>query len=464
MGGSYQEGQHKDLSGVYTLIVAAITAGAVGARGVVAYPFTAEWGPVNDLREIITQPDFETQFFAAKTALTAAKINTHAFRGKPSLVLGYRMATASAKKGTATLPTGWVLETLYPSARSFVAKVTDGLSGGKVVEILEGGKSLVKVEGATVGALKATIDTTDYVRVKTAGAALPDNAAGVAFAGGHNGQDVTGTEYAAFREVLEADGRAQALALDSYADPVEVAATEAWKNRVRDEGLYIKFVNGGPITWDNALDEAHTVSKGRNSRSTINVGNGADGFPASDMAIFIAARAASVPLNRSITDENVPYTLVNKKLTKSQRVTAKKAGTLIFVQNGNQVQIDEGVNTFTSITDPEKEKLEYGKIRVSNTLDQIATDLEVFGEAYKKGRSNTPEARETYAATVEDEYLGPLVQQEVLLAGATYRPDEEYHGANAIHAAKIDEAYFVSGIQPADSMEKIYQKLGVSFN
>lgn len=464
MAGTYQIGQKKELSGVYSAIVAALTAVESGERGIVAYPFTADWGPVNELREIYFETDLKESYNAENSALTVGRIYTHAFKGKPSLVLGYRMAAPEAAKATATLTSGWVLETRYPTDRPFMVKVTDALAGGKSVEVTENGVQLFKVEGADPAALTAAINTTDFLRVRTEGKALPENNAGLSFTGGNNGAAVTAVEYADFRESVEADLRAKAIALDSYTDPAEVAATVAWTKRVRDEGLYITFVNGGPLSWDNDLDAANVVSKGYNYRGIINVGNGVDGYSAAEMAIFVAARAASVALNRQLTDETVPYSQVNKKLTKSPRITAKKAGTLIFVQRGDLVEIDEGVNTFTTVTDPTTQKKEMGKIRVSNTLDQIATDTEAFGEAYKKDKSNTPEARETYAATIEESYFGPLVGQQVIQAGATYRPDEEYHGANSIYTAKIDEAYFTAAIQPVDGMEKVYQKIGVSFN
>lgn len=467
MAGTYNIGEHKDLSGVYSKIIAALEAVSTGARGIVAYPFTADWGPVNTIQEIYFQPDFYTLYNAGVEAHTASKINNHAFRGKPSLILAYRMATANAAKGVATLNDSLAaksleLETLYPSARAFTATVTDSLSGGKVVTISEGGRVLASVQGVTLADLEAELNKTDYVRVKSKGTQLPANTAGASFSGGNDGEVVTATEYAAFRTEVEADGRAKALALDDYTDAAEVTATETWLKRVRDEGLYVTFVNGGPSTWDTDIASANTASTGFNYRGIINVGNGVDGYTAGDLAIFIAARAASVALNRTLTDEAIPYDLVNKKLTRSARITAKKAGTLVFIQNGDNVEIDEAVNTLT--TPGADEVVEFGKIRVSNALDQIAADLEVFGNEYKKTRSNTPEARETYAATVEETYYGPLITQQVLQAGATYRPDPEYHGTNPAYTAKIDEAYFVSTIQPVDSMEKIYQKFGVSFN
>lgn len=49
MAGLYTEGESKILSGVYSLILAISTSITSGGRGIVAYPFTADWGPVNEL-------------------------------------------------------------------------------------------------------------------------------------------------------------------------------------------------------------------------------------------------------------------------------------------------------------------------------------------------------------------------------------------------------------------------------
>ena len=51
MAGLYTEGESKILSGVYSLILAISTSITSGGRGIVAYPFTADWGPVNELSE-----------------------------------------------------------------------------------------------------------------------------------------------------------------------------------------------------------------------------------------------------------------------------------------------------------------------------------------------------------------------------------------------------------------------------
>jgi hypothetical protein len=466
MAGTYIEGVSKTLSGVYTLIKAAVQAVTFGARGIVAYPFTSNWGPINTLTDAGSSGDFSVTWNAEGTALTAAKIFKHAYLGKPQTVIGYRMATGSAAKGTVTLndsedAKSLELETWYESDRAFVAVVKDAVGGGKTIDILEAGIKLFSCTGSTVAALEALINNSGIVKVKSKGTLVPANTAGANFTGGSNGSSVTSTQYSAFLSALEADGRASAFSLDAVSDTSITDLAAAWVRRVREEGIYIAYVNGGPTGWDATPADANTASLAFNYRGIINVGNGVDGYVAAEMAIFVAARVASIALNRSLTDETIPYTLVNVKYTPGVRQTAKLAGTLIFVQNGSTVEIDEGVNTLT--TPGADEVDEFGKIRISTTLDYIAGDLEVFGAEFKKSRSNTDAARQTYAATVEDSYLKPLATLEVIQPEYSFRPDPEYHGKDAVFHPGIDEAFFVAEIWPADSMEKIYHKFNIKF-
>jgi hypothetical protein len=466
MAGIFTPGTSEVLSGVYTCIKAAVALVALGARGVVAYPFTAKWGPINTLLEFDGAQDFLTTHYALGSGLSSDKIYKHAYAAKPRKLKGYRMATAAAAKGITTLNDAVAaksleLETLYPSSRAFTMVVKDGTSGGKIVDLVENGVKLFTTEASTLADLETSLNTSNYVRVKTKGTLMPTNTAGTAFAGGNDGAVVTAVEYAAFLDAMEADGEANAFALDAVVDEAILTTALAWTKRVRDDGFYITFVRGGALAWDTALAGAHVVSKAANHNGVVNVGNGVDGYTAAEMALFIAARVASVALNATLTDEPIPYAVVNKKLKPVDRKLAKKSGTLIFVQEGSSILIDEGINTLT--TPAAGQVKDFGKIRINNAIDSIAKDLEAFGTAYKRERSNTQEARETYAATVETEYLKPLQNMEVLQPGYFYRPDADYHGKAAIFHPAIDEAFFYSNITPVDSMEKIYQKIGVNF-
>lgn len=468
MAGTYQEGTSKVLSGVYTLIEARLNAVEMGGRGIIAYPFLADWGPINKLDTIVTPGEMRIKYNGHRTNLSARLVQELAFKGKPQRVLTYRMASNTAKKAEAVLPndgagTSLVLETLYETDRPFIAVVKDGLVSGVTVEIIEGTILHAKVTADTLDDLVAKLNATPVVRVKSQGTELPAATAGVSFTGGDNGTAVTVVEYENFLTALVADCRANAFAFPGIADEAILKMAETWLTEVRDEGFYATFVRGGAAAWDADLSLANAKSKEINKRQVINVGNGVDGYTAAEMATFIAARAGSVPLNRTLTDEVVDFTSVNNlsAVTPGERVKAKEAGTLIFVKKGDAVEIDEGINTLT--TPRAGERKEFGKIRVHNALDHISKDLELFGDEYKKDKSNTQEAREIYASVVETTYFNGLVGMEVLQPGVWYRPDPEYHGPDAIFTPKADEAFFHADMSVVDSMEKIYQKFGVHF-
>jgi hypothetical protein len=472
MAGTYIEGQSQVLSGVYSLIKATSSQGPSAAIGIAAFPFTANWGPVNVLLPFASQAEFGETYNAQNAgALTAKKVYDLAYADptyKPQTLLGYRMATSAAAKGEATLTvesgTAWTLETLYPSDRAFTAVVKEGVAAGTTaVQIVENGVLLWEGESDTVDGLAAAIDASGYVKVKVKGTEMPETTAGASFTGGNNGSAVTITEYSAFLQEVEADGTANAVALDGVTDEPTLTAFKAWVQRVRSEGLYVEGYRGGPAGWDTDLSLANAVSVAANYRGWINVGNGCDGYTAADMAIFVAAYACSRPLNSSVTDQIVPFKAVNSKtqLTKGNRRLAKQKGTLLFVMQGGKVVIDEGVNTLTAPTGDETKEM--GKMRVSRTIDYITRATEAFGEEYKKTLSNTQAARQAYAAMVEDNFFRGLVNDEIIQPGYKYVEDPDYHGENASHTPKIDEAYFYAEYTPTDSMEKIYQKFGVKF-
>lgn len=460
MAGLYTEGESKILSGVYSLILATSTAITSGGRGIVAYPFTADWGPVNEL-VTGTLGELKETYHAVGSALSVGKVYTHAAKGEPKQVLCYRMATADAKVAAATLGT-WVFETLYPTTRPFMLVVKAGVEENSIkVSLVENAVELTSFLVSDVDSLVTMVNASEYIRVKTKGEALPEENAGVVFAKGANGDQVTVENYSGFLEELEADGTANAFSLDGVDDDDINAMVVAWLKEVRQEGFYVTFITGGPTAWDFAIDTANAKSREYNYRPVINVGNGCDGFPACEMAIFVAARVAAVALNSTLTDETVPYTMVNKRLKRRVRERAKQAGTLLFVAKGDTVEIDEAVNTLTSPKKPEVKEM--GSIRVSSTIDYVVHDLELFGEEYKKAKSNTEAFRATYATTVEQNYLQPLVSQEILKEGAYYIPDPEYHGDKAIYKPKANEAFFTGDITPNESPERIYQKLNTVF-
>ena len=75
MAGLYTEGESKILSGVYSLILDISTSITSGGRGIVAYPFTADWGPVNELTAGNLR-ELRDNYNAVGSSLSVGKIYT----------------------------------------------------------------------------------------------------------------------------------------------------------------------------------------------------------------------------------------------------------------------------------------------------------------------------------------------------------------------------------------------------
>src|SRR5690606_13837455 len=104
------------------------------------------------------------------------------------------------------------------------------------------------------------LDATGIVKVTAAGVSLPEDTAGVSFAGGNNGA-ATANEYGAFLAEVEADRSANGIAFDGVTESDVLAVLDAWLRRVRDEGLYITAARGGVAGWDSDLALGNAASK-----------------------------------------------------------------------------------------------------------------------------------------------------------------------------------------------------------
>lgn len=478
MAGTYIEGVSKTLSGVYTLIKAALAGITLGQRGTVAIPFTASWGPVEEFQQIGSKTEFLNTFGNGSTVgQTGAKVAAHAWQGpdKPNIVLAYRMATDAVAYAQIVLNDTLAAAALTlkgkhkgTRANSFEATVAVNAVDGakKDLKITEGGVLKATYTGATVQDIANAIaaDGEALITATVAdgkGAATLANAASAPFTGGNDGETLLAADYTAMLAALETQVFNTLALGTATTDETILASVESWVKDQRDQGKRITWVRGGGSGWDTTPADANTKSQAINYRGIINVGNGVDSYTAAEMAIYVAAVLASLPLTQSVADYKTPYLNVNKRLTNAQRISAKQAGTLVFVMDGEDVVIDEAVNTLTSPLSGESKEM--GKIKVSLILDQVATDVEVFGKGWVGKKGNTANTRQAFALQIEEEYLGSLVRLELLQPGCWYREDPEYHGKTPIYSPAPDEAYFYADITPVDAMERIYSKFGVTF-
>lgn len=479
MAGTYIEGVSKTLSGVYTLIKAALAGITEGQRGVVAVPFTASWGPIKTFTKIGARSEFLNTFGnGATVGQTGAKVAAHAWQGpdKPNIVLCYRMAADAAAYATRTLndTTAALALTLsgkYKGTRgnNFQADVAVNPVDGtkKDLKITESGVLRATYTGATVQDIADAVaaDSTALITAVVAngkGAAVLADVSSAAFASGNDGETLLATHYTSMLAALETQAFNTVALGTAVTDETILASVEAWVKDQRGQGNRITWVRGGAAAWDtDGGAAANAKSQAINYRGIVNVGNGVDTYTGAEMAIYVAAILAGLPLSQSVADYKTPYLAVNSRLTNAQRIACKQAGTLVFVMDGDDVVIDEAVNTLTSPLSGES--AEMGKIKVSLILDQIAADIEAFGKDWVGKKGNTANSRQAFALQVEEKYLGGMVRLELIKPGCWYREDPEYHGKTPIYSPAPDEAFFWGDITPVDAMERIYSKFGVNF-
>ena len=108
--------------------------------------------------------------------------------------------------------------------------------------------------------------------------------------------------------------------------------------------------------------------------------------------------------------------------------------------------IESAVNTLTTMGSGERE--DFGKIRVSMTIDQVLNDIYGAAKKQKAKLDNDKDGRGMFIASVL-EYLGIRASQKAIAAGYTFTEDPD-------QVSDFDYAYFKLYAKPLDAIEAFY--------
>ncbi|CAM2951092.1 phage tail sheath subtilisin-like domain-containing protein [Paenibacillus sediminis] len=136
---------------------------------------------------------------------------------------------------------------------------------------------------------------------------------------------------------------------DGESDDTQQAATKTWVATNRDAGKKFIVVIGG-----DATDDADPTLG--NARSTLNKDDyivnlingvivGGSTYTSAQYAPFVAGLIAGTAINRSTTYTVLPVDDVTKRLTNAQVTAALAAGSLVFVNDGEKVRLEQGIVT-----------------------------------------------------------------------------------------------------------------------
>lgn len=362
-----------------------------GARGRVAIPVKANWGPVKQVVEITSEKELIDTYGTDRldSGFTAYDCIRLALLGGAKTVLGYRLADSTAAKASISLQDGegtdvLTLTTKYETTRPLSVTVRDDIvdpTNRQDIMLYEGTKLIYTFTyakdsiDATVKAINGDTGNV-WVTAKKVKDGTLVNTLSQDFAGGNAGiADISNEDYIDAMAVFEARVF-DTFAPDGMTDASLQTTVKSWAERLRSEGKDIVAYMGGTAADDTNIAVANTRSHGFNSESVANVGvtgvlDGAE-YGSAQTACYFAGLASGQALTESLTYATTIFDDVKPRLTNNQVISAIQAGTLVMVNDGEKVRIEKGINTLTSLKEGQNNA--WKQIKCIRIMDAIQAD------------------------------------------------------------------------------------------
>ncbi|MCY9734631.1 phage tail sheath family protein [Paenibacillus alvei] len=436
--------------GAYVELHALAKARVLSNTGRVLVPYQAEWGQPNQAVDMADDSErlLETGKLVDVVELAAEKGAT---------VIGYRVTNGDEKAAAVTVADSYTIEARYPGTRGndFEYMIRPALVDPTKKEIV-------------IRDTKGVYDTETYIVVDKADTAVKlKKSAMVRFIdiGAVDMADVvftkmtggkTGTAPINASDWSRIFNRVDGLTFDVFylpaTDPAVQAAAKQWllDRRTKARKLAQLVVAGDP-TKDDDIEAHNERSRAMNARYLINcsiAGKHINGktYSSVEWAAWVAGLVAGTPANQSFTGVKVPMTLANVDWSHSEVLKGLSEGTLMATRDGYDYVVESAVNTLSTLAPGERE--DFGKIRVSMTIDQILNDIYSTGKKYRAQLDNDRDGRATFIAAVV-EYLKIRAQQKAIAEGFVF----EEHPTKK---SEFDYAYFSLLAKPLDAIEAFY--------
>lgn len=437
-------------AGAYVDLHAKAVARVTASSGRVLIPYQGEWGAPNTAVDMA-----DTQERTAETGLLVPVLELAAENG--ATVIGYRVTNGSELPAKLAVADVGTFEARYPGLRGndFSVSVRTSLIDSSKKEILvRDGKSIYPDETYLVADRAEAVtklSQSKMIRFKNTGTKFFTDAGYAALTGG-----VTGTADIATGQWTQIFNAIFGLDFDVLYLPSTVSAVQAackqWLLDRRNKGRKLAhLVIAGDKLTDDDIETHNTRSRTMNARYVINnsiAGTHANGtyYDSVVWAAWVAGLVAGTPANKSFSGVKVPMTASAKDWSQSEVLKGLAEGTLMATRDGYDYIIEQAINTLSTLGAGERE--DFGKIRVSMTMDQILNDIYSSVKKFRATLDNDKDGRGIFIGAVK-EYLAIRAAQKAI--GADYSFDEDTSKTSA-----FDYAYFLLKAQPLDSIEAFY--------
>ena len=437
MAGGTWTTQNKERAGVYIEFAGeGKPAGTVSDRGVMTMPLSLSWGPSKQMLEIHAGDDASKQLGYDLTAAPLLLVK-EALKRVKTLFLYRLNEGVKANVTIGTLSSTAKYGGLRGNDISHVIqKNIDDAAKFDVKTLLSG--RMVDVQTVTgVEALKAN----DWVTFSGTGALT--ETAGTALKGGTDGT-VTNQDHMEYLAAAElADF--QTMALPSTDSTLKALYT-TFVRRIRDdEGKKVQVVleNYPAADYEGVISVKNGVILSDGTKLT-----------AAQATAWVAAATARAQMNQSLTYDAYDDAIdVEPRYTNDQIIAAIKNGEFLFTPSQGKAKVELDINTLTSFS-PARGK-EFRKNRVIRVLDGINNDFKRIFESFFIGKvDNNADGRNLLRGECNS-YLNTL-QGINAVQNFDSQSDVLVSEGN-----EGDSVYVEVGVQPVDSVEKIYMKVTV---
>ncbi|MTV47762.1 phage tail sheath protein [Heliobacillus mobilis] len=476
-GGYWSPTEKPTLTGFYMRFVAAAQAAIkTGARGIVAVPVKADWGPINEFVNITSEPELLASYgMDTAPGSTAYKTIRMVLLGGAPKVKAIRLAGSDAAKAsiqlkdtTAGTPVDVIrLDTRFETERPFRVTVRPSLLGAEKQDImLYEDANLLGVFSVSTGSIQEIVDAINHdtrnlwinaVKL-TEGNGTLASITSQPLSGGNNGiASLTNEQYITAQTAFEAQ-YFNLFTLDGITDGSLQTSFVAWIKRMRKAGKGIQAFFGGTRDDDKNPETGNSRSRGFNHEGITNVivSGLLDGvwYGSAEVAPYIAGLVASGRLRDSICNAATVFDDVSPRLNDDQAVAAKEAGSLVLLHDGEKVVVEDDRNTLSTLLDGQNEQWQY--IQPIRIMDAINYDLwKSAKDSYLGKIPNDEDGQAAYLSACKN-YMEVLAADRVIKNDFTVYPNPLYHGQAAKIRPGADEFYPFWEASIVQSMKRIY--------
>lgn len=436
--------------GGYVELLVQARARVVAQTGRVLVPYQAEWGAPNQAVDMAN-----TSERLKESGLLVDVLELAAASG--ATVVGYRVTNGEEKPASAAVADSYTIEARYPGTRGndFEYMIrTSLIDENKKEIIIRDTKGIYDTETYLVAdkaAAVTALERSSMVRFQDAGTGDWADVTYTPLSGGTSGTAaLTAADWnRIFNRIYGLSFEAMYL---PATDPAVQAAAKQWLLDRRDKGKKLAtMVIAGPAADDADIEKHNARSRTMNARYVVNcslAGTHTNGktYSSVEWAAWLAGLIAGTPANKSFTGVKVPMTMALVDWSQSEVLKGLAEGTLMATRDGYDYVIEQAINTLSTIGTNERE--DFGKIRVSATIDQILNDIYDAAKKWKAKLDNDKDGRGMFVAAVL-EYLKIRAQQKAIA-------DTYSFAESATKTSDFDYAYFSLGAKPLDAIELFY--------